>query len=166
MFKWLKRRKATREVIEQASEVKSNKPARQVCVRLLEQLDPARFKDYEPYNYGQLPLEVLHPTAASYVEHLHSATVRIIKKERMEASFRRDDKRSVSIDQFFAIDNGFYMDPVQSIAEFKKAALNLCEALAGSDGVDVGDEEWYLRVMTSHLVNIREITTELLKISK
>ena len=166
MFKWLKRRRETKEVIEEASEVSANKPARQVCVKLLTQLDPARFEQYEPNDWGTAPITTLYRTVALHVEHINVINARLIRKELLAASVRVYDTNKLTVDQFFAVDNGYYVDPVKSITEFKASALKLCELLASSDNVEVGDEEWNLRVLTGHLVNIREITTTLLKISR
>ncbi len=166
MFKWLKRRRETKEVIEEASEVSANKPARQVCVKLLTQLDPAAFNKYNPNDQGGQYFTAPYLTVGQYVDHLNVITARLIKKELLNASVSVRTQHSVTVDKFFAIDNGFYVDPVKSVAAFKTSALNLCNALASSDDVEVGDEEWNLRVLTGHLVNIREITTLLLKISR
>lgn len=166
MFKWLKRRRETKEVIEEASEVATNKPARQVCVKLLTQLDPTRFEEYDPINQGPTPIRTLYKTVAEHVDHINVINARLIKKELLAASVRVYDTHALTVDQFFAVDNGFYVDPAKSIASFKASALKLCELLASSDNVEVGDEEWNLRVLTDHLVNIREITTALLKISR
>lgn len=145
--------------------ISKHKPNRQLCQSLLEGLETDNFKHYLPID-GLLNIVCVHYNNIElYTKKLKEVTRDIKQNKLTLTDLSIINESTLSIDRFFISSNGYYVDPVRAVNNFKEAGLAFCLCLETTDTEHTGYSDYSLRMCTKLLINLKEVTIKLNNVS-
>ncbi|MNU19601.1 hypothetical protein D3C71_78320 [compost metagenome] len=138
---------------------------RMLCVDELRRLTPERFIHYRPVDGLGVRLDVCYTSVDVYCQALRDFSVQIQEERAVSPTQVVEPSSSVSLDRFLISSDGYYLEPVSSIAMFKERALHLCDTMESSDYVEAGLAEHNARMLTKLFTNMLALTTCLNEVS-
>lgn len=150
---------------KETSQLTEHQPSRKLCEALFTELSPAQFKEYEPYVGGSHAMSPLYPGIELYTAKMKELT-RLVKQDRtIPPDWNDAVMLDTVVDRFFVSTDGYYLDIIKAVTDYKEAGLQLCIAMTPSDTETYGVHEHNLRMLTKLFVNMRHTTTALINVS-
>lgn len=148
-----------------AAELPTNRPHRQLCLELLERLDAQRFKHYHPSQGLSETIATPYTTIDAYTRQLKELAGQLKQERILGPDWASGELTIMSVDRFFVSIDGYYLNIVDAVEEFQKAAITVCELMEASDEAEFGTPEHNLRMLTKLFINLRMVATKLTEIS-
>jgi hypothetical protein len=139
-------------------------PNRRLLVMLLNELRPEAFSNYRPTTGLTESLNVRYSDIGNYIEKIVLTNAILRKKEGLPNTWDTGKENETTLDKWLVAD-GYYVDVVMAISDFKNNALMMCELMADSDTAQYGVPEHNLRMLTKMFVNATHVTKKLIEIS-
>lgn len=153
------------QITKSAAQLTEHQPSRKVCETLFNELRPEQFKAYNPFHGSSHALSPLYPGIETYTAKMKELT-RLIKQDRsIPPDWNDSTPVDTVVDRFFVSNDGFYLDVIKAVSDFKEAGLQLCIAMQPADTETHGVYEHNLRMLTKLFVNMRHTATALMTVS-
>lgn len=138
---------------------------RKMCEELLHELSVEHFSSYMPSNGLCISIATHYSNIEQYTQKLVEFAKYIERERIIQADWVLVQETVLSIDRFLISSDGYYLDVVKAILDFKTAGLQLCMFMERSDVELSGYYEHSLRMLTKLLINLRLVTTKLIEAS-
>lgn len=135
---------------------------REYCLALLALVEPNSFANYKPTEWSHKKLHLLYPHVDEFNARLAHINRLIVAALAIESSSISDYRFEVDMDTFFTSKAGFYINHVEEVKDFKKAAHELCSLTESYDKARIGIEAHNRRLLTPVYADIRNVTLKLL----
>jgi hypothetical protein len=140
-------------------------PSRLKCLLLLRQLQPEQFSSYSARVGQTVMITVPYPHLEQYTSNLREASQMVQQDRTIPADWPSIAEHRLSLDRFLTSADGYYLQPQDSVEQFKNMATQLCEAMEASDEIAYGVPEHNLRMLTRLLINLESLTAALIEVS-
>jgi hypothetical protein len=123
------------------------------------------FKRFDHRRAQLLKLTTEYPNVMAMTSVLKAAAFVLGKGMKFDVALMPPDARSLSVDDFFVDPQGRHIDPLESVSQFKRAALEFVEAYYRIEKVDHGIPNYNQRVLTKLLRSMQTVTQTLKEFS-
>ena len=139
---------------------------RMQCAEQLRRLTPERFIHYRPASGLGVKLSVCYPNIDVYARHLREIALLVESGGAVSPTQVKDADHVLTLDRFLTSADGYYLEVVPVVTQFKAHALHLCEALEAADYTTHGLPEHNLRMLTKLFSNVLLLATHLNEVSR
>jgi hypothetical protein len=139
---------------------------RKACLFTLDKLNPTVFSLYQVDAGESVFIRPHFENIDLYAEKLREASMLIARGKAIKNTWVPKEGQRMCVDNFLVSNDGYYLDSFKAVERFKENAIKLCHGLAKSDDAEYGVDEHNLRMLSKLLVNIRETTEALIRVSE
>ena len=147
-----------------AVEIPEYEPNRKLLESLINTLDPTLFTKYTPSFGLSITIISQYPDIGEYLLKLRKTTYLLKKNDIIPSTWAVEDNVTLSLDRWL-MSNGYYSSVVNDITDYKKNVVLLCELLKESDGAMSGINASNLRMLTKMVINLTNLTKQLIVVS-
>lgn len=134
-------------------------------LKIIQTLDPRLFNQYSIASACMLKLKVIFPNLEVYISKLKYINQFLDENVQIQNNWCRYDYKEITLEKFFINDKHHYINPVESIQEFKKQYEQYCNLIISLENDTSNEHEHSLRILTQMTSHLSIITVSLLMYS-
>lgn len=160
---WFKRRYLQVRML--SPKLTDYKASRQALESLLEHLDEKRFVHFTQADAIGTQFGAYYNTIDEYRQQMKQVALQFMNEQMIQTSWADQTERVVKLERFLTSKDGFYLDVVSAIHDFKHEALILCALMEKSEQAQWGVQDHNRRMLLRFFANLRQLTTSLVDVS-